>query len=914
MLNGKIIGSLIRSLSIMMLCFSVSSCKGLLDVDGFGDPDAGIAEVSGSTLTFTASSFDFGSISIGALPISKSITVSNLSSFETSIEEFVVNGDSEFTLTNTNCPEAPETLAAKTSCQLSLSFAAGSVGSFSISIYASYAKGVSQSFPFQADTTFLAAGVSAVSPSPVQSEISVSASSVVSGDTITVTLESKDRDGNLMGIGGAEVKFSKLSASGNGTGSWIPNQNTVPAIDNNDGTYTAQFTGVTAGVLDITASIDGAIFSGARPTVTVQPGAAAGLTFSSNWSAGTPESYAGFELLPAPIVYIKDAAGNTTTSSAQVTLSADASSTGGTGTVGTTQINAINGVADFSGSGFGFSGAGTKVIKASIASPAISITSIAIDNKSPSLTIAANKELVIAYTSSEAPVTPNELMTLTPTTSSQKVTDTSSLLASVAGGSSVAHGGVAESTSGVGYNNLTDNTFEANITVTRNSSISSTCSTLGSFANIVCNFTAFTLDFFDLVDSPSSGGESVIINDEFVDSNGISVTKFVVTQVSDTYPSGTDASDIIGVYNNKLWYYSKSQSNKYKLFSVDTSGNVTQEYNIRGTGTDDVSVAVAPSMRVFNGKAYFPSYSTGKSLTKLVSMDSNGNVTLLSNTYANTSKHDYPQSMITHTNENAMYFVARDPLNKTKLYRMNADESIDQVTNLRASNNDDIAHMKYFNNELYFRGRSDNAKLKWMKINTTDGQVDQLVNFRNNNGVDDAIRAVTVVGDKIYMASKNSSGRYKAYAMNDDDTFTQIVANRPTNDDEGTDKFLSHGGKLYFVNDRSGANNFKLHEYDPSTSTVRQVSDFLGSSQSDNIARMTSWDGDLYIVASPSVGLNAYKLFRYDEANSIFQQVSNIVPSGSDDPTNFTSFNGALYFTAYQDGFGNTALFKLEKK
>ncbi len=96
-----------------------------------------------------------------------------------------------------------------------------------------------------------------------ESILTVSQSSAEIGSPTTVTLQLKDSNNNNITVGGETVTFSY---SGGLTGSF----STV--VDNNDGSYSASFTGTTAGTATLAATIAGESLTSALPTVTVVPG------------------------------------------------------------------------------------------------------------------------------------------------------------------------------------------------------------------------------------------------------------------------------------------------------------------------------------------------------------------------------------------------------------------------------------------------------------------------------------------------------------------------------------------------------------------------------------------------------------------------------------------------------------------
>ncbi len=101
---------------------------------------------------------------------------------------------------------------------------------------------------------------------PSRSKISLTPSTIVAGATATVTLTAVDTSGLPATAGGLSVQFGLGTGSGAGTFSSVS--------DNGNGTYTAVFTGVTAGSNTITATINGQPVTTQAPTIAVTPGPA----------------------------------------------------------------------------------------------------------------------------------------------------------------------------------------------------------------------------------------------------------------------------------------------------------------------------------------------------------------------------------------------------------------------------------------------------------------------------------------------------------------------------------------------------------------------------------------------------------------------------------------------------------------
>ena len=106
-----------------------------------------------------------------------------------------------------------------------------------------------------------------------QSVITVSADTIQSGGTSILTLQAKDSAGNNITTGGLTVIFSHTG--GTSAGGIAPS----PATDNANGTYTATFTGQTAGTATtINATIDGNPVTSTLPTITVISGGVSAVT------------------------------------------------------------------------------------------------------------------------------------------------------------------------------------------------------------------------------------------------------------------------------------------------------------------------------------------------------------------------------------------------------------------------------------------------------------------------------------------------------------------------------------------------------------------------------------------------------------------------------------------------------------
>lgn len=125
------------------------------------------------------------------------------------------------------------------------------------------------------------------------SYVTVAASSVNSSSSVTVVLHTKDDANSSLTGGGLVVSFSKSGGNSTGTFSSV--------TDNADGTYTATFTGVTAGTAtSIRAAIGGMNVTSTAPSLTVYAGPAAAIAVSS----GDSQSAVVATVLPSNLVAV----------------------------------------------------------------------------------------------------------------------------------------------------------------------------------------------------------------------------------------------------------------------------------------------------------------------------------------------------------------------------------------------------------------------------------------------------------------------------------------------------------------------------------------------------------------------------------------------------------------------------------
>jgi adhesin/invasin len=152
-----------------------------------------------------------------------------------------------------------------------------------------------------------------------QSTVSISPSSIQSGNAATVTLTARDAAGNQETGGGLTIAFGLGAGSSSGTFSGV--------TDNGDGTYTATFTGATAGTgTTITATIGGNAVTSALPAITVTPGA---VSLAQSTVSISPSSIQSGDTASVTLTAV-DAAGNLETGGLSVVFGLGAGNSSGT--------------------------------------------------------------------------------------------------------------------------------------------------------------------------------------------------------------------------------------------------------------------------------------------------------------------------------------------------------------------------------------------------------------------------------------------------------------------------------------------------------------------------------------------------------------------------------------------------------
>jgi hypothetical protein len=155
------------------------------------------------------------------------------------------------------------------------------------------------------------------------------------GSPTTIVVQAKDQFGNNLTTGGSAVELTITGAN---------NPGVIAATDNLDGSYTATYTPTATGTDSVAITLDATAIGGSPYTSVVSSGGAVQLAFL----VGPTDAQAGAPLTDMQVA-VQDADGNTVMSfTGDVTL-AIATNPGGGTLSGTTTVEAVSGVATFSG-------------------------------------------------------------------------------------------------------------------------------------------------------------------------------------------------------------------------------------------------------------------------------------------------------------------------------------------------------------------------------------------------------------------------------------------------------------------------------------------------------------------------------------------------------------------------------------
>jgi hypothetical protein len=218
------------------------------------------------------------------------------------------------------------------------------------------------------------------------STVSFANSSVSSGNADTVTIVVKDQDGNsITNLSNSDFSFSLSGGTSTGTFGTVT-ETTTP------GTYTTNFTGVTAGTAStLTLKIDSVQLT-TQPQVTVTAGAISGSNSTVSFASGTDQSGAPDTVTIA----VKDAAGNAITGLSNSAFNFSLAGGTSTGTFGTVTASATAGTytTTFSGAIAGTASTLTLTVSSVklTSQPQVTVTAGAVSGSDSTVSFAAGSD------------------------------------------------------------------------------------------------------------------------------------------------------------------------------------------------------------------------------------------------------------------------------------------------------------------------------------------------------------------------------------------------------------------------------------------------------------------------------------------------------------------------------------------
>lgn len=235
----------------------------------------------------------------------------------------------------------------------------------------------------------------------------------------------------------------------------------------------------------------------------------------------------------------------------------------------------------------------------------------------------------------------------------------------------------------------------------------------------------------------------------------------VISQVSDTNPSGSDGMNKHFVHGQYLYFVSNTPDPLFKLHRVDSSGVVEKVANVSGNVNNDEY----NDFTSFNGELFFTATNALNAQRKLFKVKVNGEVVQVANTSGDNTFMD--QTVIMGVFHNHLYFHSRIAgSNWTKLFRMNTLGEItrlsDTVNSLSASDN--IGFIGFYNNELYFSSRVPGNFTKLHKIDS-DGNISKVLDMRGPATQDTFGGSTIVFNNKLYMGISTSAGQIKIHSI-----------------------------------------------------------------------------------------------------------------------------------------------------
>lgn len=354
------------------------------------------------------------------------------------------------------------------------------------------------------------------------------------------------------------------------------------------------------------------------------------------------------------------------------------------------------------------------------------------------------------------------------------------------------------------------------------------------------------------------------------------------------------------VFNNILYFVGFNSTAMDKLHSYnDSSQSLTRVVDIGGGAlTDNVGQPV-----LFNGALYFRAGNTS-GFTKLFRMQSNGIVTQISNIASGSNNHDVIDFLTVV--DSKLFFAAKDGTAVSKVYSFDGTQ-IRKESNIRGGGvSDNPTEMVNFLGKLYFVAEAYTAAAKLYRFN---GASLQQVSDNRGATVSDAPMYLTPHSDGyLYFSAKNTAGFTKLHRISDNlNTIQEVTSINSSAVNDNPTNLFSFQGKLYFSATVGSVS--KLYVYNGGNQ-VTQISNTAGAGLPDFPTQLMPYNNLLLFVGRNSIAMD--KLYAYNPVANEVMQLSNTsgIANISDMPGPMMVYNNNLYFGA-RNTDGVTKLFMM---
>ena len=398
--------------------------------------------------------------------------------------------------------------------------------------------------------------------------------------------------------------------------------------------------------------------------------------------------------------------------------------------------------------------------------------------------------------------------------------------------------------------------------------------------------------------------------------------------------------------NGKLYFTAKDEENGEELWVTDGTSNGTQLLRDINLGTDDYGYAYssfAYNFTELNGKLYFTANDGENGNELWVSDGTTDGTQLLADINPNRNNYGYPSSSspsnLTEF-KGKLYFTADDGENGNELWVTDGTTDGTQlVEDINPGSRDynyiyssSPSNLTEFNGKLYFTANDgENGNELWVSDGTTDG-TQLLVDIRPGMGNYGYVYSsyasnFTEFNGKLYFTANNGENGNELWVSDGTTDGTQLLVdiNPGTNDydyaySSDASNLTEFNGKLYFTAN-NGENGNELWVSDGTTDGTQLLVD-INSGTNDYYyasgsyaSNFTEFNGKLYFTAND--GENGNELWVTDGTAEGTQLLVDIRPGSSDYgyaygsyPGDFTVIDDELYFSA-EDGENGRELFKL---